>query len=346
MSVRNRMREFIRLVHPDLGGNLPAEVISMNLNSLMELNAYVDRLESASLKDTPFVARNLQFFTPVITRKHDIVRDSIRPFEVLLESISPGADLFDKRALSDRLLSRLQEASKFEPTILHGSRETREVQSILSTNSSKQGSMKTRLSSIWRNEKERDQITQSLYETPDRDQFDSIAFREYKSMLLHNKIVRTYSRLSNRGKRERRLASIQTNVYNSLSGAPMEESSSFDYTQGKLKLISSGYHPDLVFFRPHLTPDQKTIGMRNVCGEFLSTNEDVWLLENVWEAMRRSKKPSVPIVLSDTWAASHEGGFIEVPYDFKLSNLVDFLEDNLETIREARKQLLDNFTAV
>lgn len=340
------MRDFLLLVHPDMGGSLPAEVIGMNSSSLMELNAYVDRLESTSLGDAPFVARNLQFFTPVITRNNDTVPGSIRPFDVLLESVPPGADLLVKRDLFDRLLSRLKEASKFVPTIHHGSRETRDIQSILSKHSPNQHSINSQLSALWRIENERDQITKSLYDSPKRDRFDSIAFREYKAMLLHNKMVRRHLRLSAKSKRHRILGSVEEFVYNSLPEYSIEESPEIDHSRDKLKLISSGYHPDLVFFRPHLTSEQKLIGIRNVCGDFLSKNEDVWLLENVWEAMRRSKKPSVPIVLSDKWCASHEGGYIEAPFDFDLSKLVDFLEDHLEPVRESRKRLIDNFTAV
>jgi len=113
----------------------------------------------------------------------------------------------------------------------------------------------------------------------------------------------------------------------------------------KMKLILSGYHPDLVFFRPHLSDDQRNIGLAHVCGENLETESQVWLLENVWDAMRKTSTPSVPLVLSDKWDASLDGGYIEVPFDFNLNDLVDFLEDNLEPVRIARKNLLGKFSA-
>jgi hypothetical protein len=114
----------------------------------------------------------------------------------------------------------------------------------------------------------------------------------------------------------------------------------------KIRVIESGFHPDLVFFAPDLSNEEREEGIGRVCGVNLIKESDSWLLENVWKAVRKDRTPSVPIVLSHSFQANTEGGCLEIPYDFDLEKLCDFLEDNLELVRDARRQLLADFKPV
>jgi hypothetical protein len=114
----------------------------------------------------------------------------------------------------------------------------------------------------------------------------------------------------------------------------------------KLRLVRTGFHPDLVFFDPSLSEDERREGIENVCGLSLEKEEDVWLLENLWKAVRSYRPPPVPIVLSHGWKTSMDGGFIEIPCNFSPDELANFLEDNLESVRERRKELIDSFIPV
>ncbi len=347
MSLRNRMKEFYRMVHPDLGHGFPSEAVSKNTASLMELNSYVDRLTSTTGKDSPFVARNIQFFTPVMRKDGSTVPSSTRPFWVELKSIPPDADLIERSELSEILLEQLKEATAYIPMIPYQNREHRQIDNILSSSSrSKSQSVRAKLTKLWYEEHERNQIDKSIYET-DSTAADEISLGEYRTMLAHNKLVKNFSRIRNPSKRKEKLQSIESRVAEDLTDvAVCNDRMDTEANVQKTRLIQSGFHPDLVFFRPHLAPDNRIFGVRNVCGEFLSSDQDVWLLENIWDAMRTGRKPSVPLVLSDTWRASLDGGYIEVPFDFKLADLVDFLEDHLESVRQARKNLLDSFIPV
>ena len=342
------MREFYRLVHPDMSSGMPSEAITTNSNSLMELNAYLDRLLSATTRDSPFVARTISFYVPVVKKDGSLLNSSIRPFSVTLESIPPDADSIDTNEISEGLLRQLQAASRYIPTIQHTNKEYQHVDKILSNSSSDDPtSVRSKLAAIWYKEHEQNRVYESIYDTGnDSSKIDYVSLREYKAMLAHNKLVRKYSRIENPRKRAEKLNSIETTVSSQIGEPLIADPPPSDNKSKKLNLIKSGYHPDLVFFRPHLSKQQRQIGIQNVCGEFLSDDQDIWLLENVWYAMRKAKKPPVPLVLSDSWKASTDGGYIEVPYDFQLGQLADFLEDNLESVRQARKDLLDNFTAV
>jgi hypothetical protein len=339
------MREFLRLVHPDVSSGQCSEAREANSNSLKELNAFLDRLSSTTKVKSPFVSRSIQFFTPIRKRDGTLIDGSARPFDVTLPSIPPDADLFEKRALFEQLLQTLKQATDFVPSILRSAQESRRIHNILSSSPAPDRSNpRDKLNLIWRDEVERNQIRDSIYASRE----DDVSLREYRAILEHNKLVQRYSKISHAKKRQKKLKTIPDTVFARLVDVPIKtpsERTSDEVDDIKMKLILSGYHPDLVFFRPHLSDGQRNIGLAHVCGENLETESQVWLLENVWDAMRKTSTPSVPLVLSDKWDASLDGAYIEVPFDFNLNDLVDFLEDNLEPVRIARKNLLGKFSA-
>jgi hypothetical protein len=165
-------------------------------------------------------------------------------------------------------------------------------------------------------------------------------------MLMHNKLVSKYTKIKNTRIRNKRLARVGEEVDEALAPQLHEDSTVTSESIGdvKVRLVETGFHPDLVFFNPSLSETEREVGIEHICGFGLEKEEDIWLLENLWRAVRWFRPPPVPIVLSHSWKADE--GYLEIPFDFTLPQLTDFLEDNLETVRNRRKELLDSFIPI
>jgi hypothetical protein len=346
-AIKRVIRRFYRLVHPDLMAGSAQEAVACNSKALQELNSYIDRLESSDNVKAPFVGRTINLFKPMINRKGEIIRASLRPCSVTLPSISPGADMLEKENLSVDLIRQIEAAMGREELFSSKSSETQEIEPIVRSSPSNR-SARSELQKVWKNEALRSEIKDSIYSSIDERMSQ---YREYQSIQIYNKLFKKYSKMKNAKRRAKRMSSIESEVEDALKHKNI--SSSLDAVDTspdaeiKIRIIESGFHPDLVFFASDLTEDQKETGIGQVCGVNLTSEADSWLLENVWRAVRKDRSPPVPIVLTTSgFKADVQGGFLEIPFDFLLSDLVDFLEDNLEDVREARKQLLANFIAV
>ena len=348
-AIKKLIRQFYRLVHPDLMAGCPQEAVACNSKSLQELNAYIDRLESFDSVKAPFAGRTIQFFRPMVNRKGSVIPGSLKPCSVSLPSISPSADMLEKESLSVELIRQVERAMENEALFSSKSQEGQKIEPIISGSPSS-SSVRSELRKVWDQEARDDSIKESIYGAID-DRMSQ--YREYQSINIYNKLFKKVSKIKNAKRRAKRIGELEAKVEEALKEKQI--SSSIDMvdvsenepdTETKIRIIESGFHPDLVFFDRALTDEEREEGISRVCGVNLESDSDSWLLENVWKAVRRDRKPPVPIVLSHHFSANKDGGYVEIPFDFTLTDLVDFLEDNLESVREARKQLLASFTAV
>lgn len=345
-AIRRVIRQFYRLVHPDLMSGSPPEAISCNSRSLQELNAYIDRLESIDVQRAPFVSRKIQFFKPLVSSSGKIFPSSLRPCTVVLPSISPSADLLEKEDLSVQLIHQIEMAMESQRMFSNKSSMEVEIEPIVSSGSSK--STRSELRKIWDAEALRENIKDSIFHAIDERMSQ---YKDYQSIRIYNKLFKKYSKIKNTRRRLKRFANIESEVEETLKEKNI--SSSLDVVdfedpevETKVRIIESGFHPDLVFFDPSLTEEERETGIARICGVNLSEESDLWLLENIWKAVRLEQPPAVPVVLARDFKQNLDGGCLEIPFEFELAQLVAFLEENLETTRQARKQLLDSFTAV
>lgn len=348
-AIKKLIRRFYRLVHPDLMAGCPQEAVQCNSKSLQELNAYIDRLESPDPVKAPFAGRTIQFFRPLVNRKGAEISGSLKPCSLSLPSISPSADMLEKESVSVELIRQVERAIVNEALFSSKSPDSQKIEPIIQSGPST-SSVRSELRKVWEQEALDESIKDSIYGAID-DRMSQ--YREYQSINIYNKLFKKVAKIKNAKRRTKRIGELEAKVEEILKEKQI--SSSIDMVDvshdepdatTKISVIESGFHPDLVFFDRELTDEEREEGISRVCGVNLESDSDPWLLENVWKAVRRDRKPPVPIVLSKNFMANKEGGYLEIPFDFNLTELVDFLEDNLESVRDCRKQLLDSFTAV
>ncbi|CAD7962565.1 unnamed protein product [Amoebophrya sp. A25] len=195
--------------------------------------------------------------------------------------------------------------------------------------------------------------------------------RRYQAQLLR-KALKT----KNKQGRRRRLESVDKRAeakvvekFGAVAGAGQQEPEPHSVEQDggercasgpkKLRMIEYGYHPDLVFMEPGLTPAQQTEGIRRCCGVHLqkeNNTAEFWLLENLWRAMRGTEQsPStspedhdddrkrnsctassarIPLVLcAKEGEYRAERGCVFVPYNFDVAALSALLEEELDVLR-------------
>ncbi|CAK0842274.1 unnamed protein product, partial [Prorocentrum cordatum] len=152
---------------------------------------------------------------------------------------------------------------------------------------------------------------------------------------------RRYSRIKNGRRRRAKLAAVDAKVQEKLSArfsappapAEVEREEERDEQAAMVRVLQSGFHPDLVFVAPGVGGDRRREAIRRVCGMNLESDADFWLLENLWKAMR-GDPPPVPLVVGDAGYRAHAAaGFLEVPWDFTVPGLCDLLEEHLDDVR-------------
>ena len=219
------------------------------------------------------------------------------------------------------------------------------IEPIIS-NMSSNISARSELAKIWEKEAFDESIHSAIFNAVDQRIND---FREYKSILIHNKLMRNHLRIKNKKRRDRKISNIEEETNEKLKEiqiASSLEGLEPDLNERKIKIIEAGFHPDLVFFDPSLTDSEREQGIARVCGINLSEESELWLLENIWKVVRSDKTPPVPVVLGREYASDVSGGFVKIPFDFALNDLVDYLEETLENVRDARRHLLAVCVAV
>ena len=325
---------FYKRVHPDLLSGYPSEAVECNLRSLKELNSYIDRVESAEVVPGPFVARSLQFFQPIYNRNGMAVSRALRPTQISLASIPPSADILTKEELSILLIRDIERSMETERLFSNRSSESKDISKSIHNSSLKGGALvRANLVEIWRKEKIEADVKNAIWEN---DKASDLL--QYKAILSYNKEMKRISKLKNLKSRSERISEavkLSENILNTQNLTIHDNT----YITAK-RVIESGFHPDLIFFDPSLNNEERMFGLDHVSGTNLNLDEDIWLLENIWKLVRKEK--SVPVVLGKKFQANLQGGYLEIPFDFSLVRLVDFLEDNLESVRNARIELIEN----
>jgi hypothetical protein len=342
MSVRRLLRGFYRVVHPDLLQQYSEEVRVVNDKSLKELNSYIDRVETRDALSSPFVTRRLQFFVPLVDKRKQPLLGLTRPVSLELPSIGPMADMLEKEEAAVNLIRNVEDCMDYEDERFSSkSSASRDIEPIMKSAGSSPRtpeSIRRSLDSIWRQEAEYEAVRTEIFGTPDSD------YREYLRIMIHNKLLAKYSKIKHPGKRAIRIRNIPSEVDELVEaklgpgGVPSET-----IPHKKLQIIKSGFYPDLVFFDPTLIESEREEGILRVSGLNLELDPETWLLENLWKAVRAAPVP-VPIVLGREYISGE--GFLTIPFNFDLAPLTDFLENNLDETRAARKQLIDSFVAV
>eukprot|EP00922_Rhytidocystis_sp_ex-Travisia-forbesii_P004465 GHVS01006527.1.p1 GENE.GHVS01006527.1~~GHVS01006527.1.p1 ORF type:complete len:469 (-),score=77.31 GHVS01006527.1:192-1598(-) len=341
-SIRRALRFFFKAVHPDLTTSFPVLSREINQQSLSRLNAYIDHLEASSTADLqqltgpPFAGSHLNFFKPYFTKLGRLIEGRVQPFEVVLGSVRAGATFIEKEVAAARLIRDLQLAMD-----KRGEGFSTQPQLLFKPKSWSKDNM----ARMWEDNIYEAMSKAALYQPPAHYQRRvaqmRASFKKHRDVFM-DKALKT----KNRGKRRRRLACVDTEaakkVENLFGPEPAVPPADVSDHLARIRVIESGYHPDLVHAHPSLTVQQRKEGMRRVCGANLKQS-DIWLLENLWKAMRQ-QEVAVPIVLADQpkcSVASHSG-FIMVPYNFDVWELADFLEEHLESARELREKMLNS----
>ena len=341
-SIRKCLKTFFKAAHPDVLSHAAPEARAVNTRALQELNAYIDRLESAEQDISPTLSKDLHFFRKVTTKSGKTLT-AVRPCLVKLPSIPPGADFFAKENITVKLIFDLEQAVSSESNMFSRRAPFAEfVEPIIASRSS-HGEAREKFAELWEVQTKQIQTKLALEEDLPAARRKAAKKAVFNAHVI--RLTRKYESIKNPRIRRMKLASIKEkslkHVNEKFGHDPLlqfkEESD--QSASNKLDIISIGYHPDLVFFDPSLSQSERAEGINVVQGGLLKCKEDRWLLENVWKVMRSGDIP-VPIVLGRLFSADTTKGLVTVPYNFVLTELVDFLEDNLDDVRAHRSKLI------
>eukprot|EP00916_Digyalum_oweni_P027219 GHVL01044625.1.p2 GENE.GHVL01044625.1~~GHVL01044625.1.p2 ORF type:complete len:361 (+),score=65.06 GHVL01044625.1:18-1100(+) len=342
-AVRKLIRPFLKLVHPDVCQNFPSEALNINEGSLKELNHYIDRLTVFSSDGNPVPCKNLQFFRPFITKQNKRIDSMVQQVWVELPPIPPKADFMEREYISTIVIRNLCDvaesidslfSSKVNPDPLFTPKD-------LTVN---------KLKTLWKRESNRVMWEMNIHEPDEKTQrlvenMQEFTLRKTAQMTAKALRIRNPSRQKKRLKQlNGRLRSLKMEKFGfadekdavpKIYGGEGKD----DFNSMKTNLLKKGFRPDLVFVDPALSHEEKKIAIENICGMSLENESDIWLLQNVWEVMRKPPV-AVPLVVGPETIYAASDSFIT------LCELVDFLEENLDIVRQKRLALLNDRKAV
>ncbi|CAJ1436950.1 unnamed protein product [Effrenium voratum] len=332
-GVRRLLGGFIRAVHPDLTEAFPSEARRVNQSSLSELNAFVDLLEGEGprkFEEGPEVSCELPFFRALRTRLGREVPNRVVPLQLVLPSLPAAAEEEHKELAAAQLLRGAELA--LEEGLFS---ERPEVPSLFS----QPGASRAAFDKLWWQQTQEELVREAIHGPDDEKVKLHMAKRVFACKYAHQ-LMRRFLRIKNTKKRKLRIAQldelVQSKVAEKFQGteraAPTKHG--LDEREDPVRVLQGGFHPDLVFLKPGLAENQRREAIRRVCGMNLASDADFWLLENLWKAMR-SVPPPVPIVIAESEYRAHGSGFIQLPFDFTVPRLCDFLEEHLDAARAA-----------
>ncbi|EER08573.1 conserved hypothetical protein [Perkinsus marinus ATCC 50983] len=342
---------------------LPAEAAAVNARALQEVNAYVEALTSS--QSHPVVARTVTFFKP---RGKEVAKGGrLRPvmqcsFE--LGSIPPGADHPTREALAAHLVRDIETALLAESPSMFSSKPLKGTQfeSLMKSGSVPSSKKDDPWRKLWDDDTQERMFKMSLYDAETEEERRSRVYREE----LFNRYLYRVARKAVKTKSEKRKmarlmdaerVAMQMVDEKLRKQAPREvdplaagddddQETPTEFVQRKARVIEGGFHPDLVFYSPQLTdPTKRQEGISRICGLELDNDGDMWLLENVWRVVRAPPTP-LPLVIGTNFEALHDKGYFEIPYNFELKDLVDFLEEHMDALKESRAKLIDELYVV
>ena len=210
------------------------------------------------------------------------------------------------------------------------------------------GASRKKLDEIWDQETRDTMFKDALY-GPNEEEFKFRQRQDWFFHKYHAQILRKAHKIQ-RNKYRRKSLSSAAERARSLAvakcGSPPQPTYETRELEEKVQVIEGGFHPDLVFMDKDLSDEQRRIAIRKMIGMGLDKESDFWLLENLWKALRNDPVPIPIVVRPGTEFGSSDSGSIDIPYDFSISDLADFLEDNMDAVRTRRKKLLDICRAV
>jgi hypothetical protein len=317
----------------------PEEATSMNLKSLMKLNSYIDVLEDEKPPRSPVVKTDLVFFKPKVNRRGDEVDGMVTCFRVELQSVPPDADYFEREYIASKMVRDIE--------IAMSAPDERFSSTPTPLFDLKKATRKT-LDEIWDQETRDTMFKDALY-GPNEAEYKFRKRQDWFFHKYHAQILRKAHGVRSNKKRRRSL-SLAAERARALAvekcGPPPQPTYETKELEVKVKVIEGGFHPDLVFMDRNLSDEQRRLAVRKMIGIGVEKESDFWLLENLWKALRNDPVPIPIVIRPGSEFGLSDSGSIDVPYDFSISDLADFLEDNIDAVRTRRKELLDICRAV
>ncbi|CAE7239083.1 Ank2, partial [Symbiodinium microadriaticum] len=301
-GVRRLLGGFIRVVHPDLSPDFPAEAKRINQRSLAELNAYIDALESGGrrpFEEGPEVSRELPFFRALQTRLGRTVPHHVVPLHLEVPSLPAAASELDKEFAAAHLI-RGAEVALQTPSSQFSDRPA--VAPLFT----QKGAGRAAFDKLWWQQTQEELVREAIHGPNDREVRLHVAKRVFACKYGHQ-LMRKYWRIKDKQKRKRRIANVDALVEAKVQerfpkpATPAELRMQADDEEAKnpVRVLQGGFHPDLVFVDPDLSAEHRREAIRRVCGMNLASDADFWLLENLWKAMR-DKPPPVPLVIAES----------------------------------------------
>ena len=366
-SLRSSFRSFFRRIHPDL---LPAvaEAKQTNTTALQELNHLLDRLASPEIDENPSVGQTLPLFVLKTNGR-------LRPTHLVLPPIPPSADFLEKRQIASALVHKIS-ALLVDPGVGRSPPLAGRVAPLLANS---QSTWKFLVESEISRE-QTNQLLYQPPPTKEEIHRKFLRLKlSHKLTLKYNKIKNKLTRKIKFTQLNFVIDKIinstlnRPNTHEALSSArvangalppsmPSPSIANIDNTKQYINKINNktqdttsartcneqninkiarlGYNPNYVFFSPSLEAAQVRLGLASLAGEGLREEADIWLLENIFQALRNSQPP-VPVILSEKFDASSKFGFMEIPVNFRLEELARFVDDHVDDVRQVRKIALD-----
>uniref|UniRef100_A0A0G4G3W9 DUF4460 domain-containing protein n=1 Tax=Chromera velia CCMP2878 TaxID=1169474 RepID=A0A0G4G3W9_9ALVE len=349
-SIRRMLRFFYREVHPDLTRSIPPEAANLNANSLAELNAYIDLLDSPLPLETPILPRNLQFFRQFVSRRGVKIPTRVQNFSVHLPGCGPDVSMEEKELMAARLIRNIQISISEDNRLLSS-------QAPVPLLFSGKEPLRERLQTLWEDEARNAELKAQLY-GPDAKTRKRIMAKKKCYDFWTRIYTAKCQKIKTSSKRKKRLAKVHDLAMSKVvarfgdedkrdtgagQGRLEEKEAEQRVRQEKARLIEAGFHPDLVFLDSQVTGEQREEALFRLCGGGLQKEADVWLLENILRELRRPPTP-VPIVIgpgSGEFEASLDKAFLTVPFDFQVWDFADFLEQHIDDLRRAREKRLE-----
>ncbi|KAF4756016.1 hypothetical protein FOZ62_032199 [Perkinsus olseni] len=283
-----------------------------------------------------------------------------------LSSIPPGADFSTREGLAARLVRDIEAALVAEAPSMFSSKPHKgtQVESLMKSGSIPTSKTGDPWKKLWDDETQERMFKMSLYDAETEEERRS---RVYKEELFNRSLYRVARKAVKTKNEKRKMERLmdaervamemvdeklrkqapQEAGYQAAQNSDDEDPETpTEFIQRKARVVEGGYHPDLVFYSPQLDDQAKRReGISRICGLGLEDDGDMWLLENVWRAVRAPPTP-LPLVIGTKFEALHDKGYFEIPYNFELKDLVGFLEEHMDALKESRAKLIEELYVV
>ncbi|CDJ61387.1 hypothetical protein EMWEY_00040620 [Eimeria maxima] len=171
-------------------------------------------------------------------------------------------------------------------------------------------------------------------------------FREYEKKLTIDALW-TKNRKTRKRKLARVLKRAERIVYRKFGPDPKRPPADVVELQQKVAMAEKGYNPELVYVHPSLTPQQREEAIQRLLGRAQQQQQrpaDIFLLDGLLRTLRNNKPP-IPILIYKQYQLLQEAGMLEVPYNFEVWPLADFVEKHIDEVSRVRKKVSSSAAA-